>query len=33
MTDKVVIKTEGLTKQFGDFVATDHVTFEVQIAW
>ena len=29
MTDKVVIKAEGLTKQFGDFVATDHVTFEV----
>ncbi len=29
MTDKIVIKAEGLTKQFGDFVATDHVTFEV----
>lgn len=29
MTDKIVIQAEGLTKQFGDFVATDHVTFEV----
>ena len=29
MTDKIVIKAEGLTKRFGDFVATDHVTFEV----
>lgn len=29
MTDKIVIKAEGLTKQFGDFVATDHVSFEV----
>ena len=29
MTDKIVIRTEGLTKQFGDFVATDHVSFEV----
>ncbi len=29
MTDKIVITAEGLTKQFGDFVATDHVTFEV----
>ncbi len=30
MTDKIVIKAEGLTKRFGDFVATDHVTFEVR---
>lgn len=30
MTDKIVIKAEGLTKQFGDFVATDHVSFEVR---
>ena len=29
MTDKIVIKAEGLTKQFGDFVATNHITFEV----
>ena len=29
MTDKIVIKAEGLTKRFGNFVATDHVTFEV----
>lgn len=29
MTDKIVIRAEGLTKQFGDFVATDHVSFEV----
>ncbi len=29
MTNKIVIKAEGLTKRFGDFVATDHVTFEV----
>ncbi len=29
MTDKIVIRAEGLTKQFGTFVATDHVTFEV----
>ncbi len=29
MTDKIVITANGLTKQFGDFVATDHVTFEV----
>lgn len=29
MTDKIVIKAEGLTKQFGDFMATDHVSFEV----
>ncbi len=30
MTDKIVIRAEGLTKQFGTFVATDHVTFEVR---
>lgn len=30
MTEKIVIKAEGLTKQFGDFVATDHVSFEVR---
>ena len=29
MTDKIVIKAVGLTKRFGDFVAADHVTFEV----
>ncbi len=29
MTDKIVIKAEGLTKLFGNFVATDHVSFEV----
>ncbi len=29
MTDKIVIRAEGLTKRFGTFVATDHVTFEV----
>ena len=30
MTDKIVIKAERLTKQFGDFTATDHITFEVR---
>ncbi len=30
MTDNIVIKAEGLTKQFGTFVATDHITFEVR---
>ncbi len=30
MTDKIVIKAEGLTKRFGDFTATDHITFEVR---
>lgn len=30
MTDEIVIKAEGLTKRFGDFIATDHVTFEVR---
>lgn len=29
MTDEIVIKAEGLTKRFGTFTATDHVTFEV----
>lgn len=29
MTDKIVIKTEGLTKQFGNFIATNHISFEV----
>ena len=29
MTDEIVIKAEGLTKRFGNFTATDHVTFEV----
>ncbi len=30
MTDKIVIKAEGLTKQFGNFIATDHISFEVR---
>lgn len=30
MTDEIVIKAEGLTKRFGDFVATDHICFEVR---
>lgn len=29
MTEEIVIKARGLTKRFGDFVATDHVSFEV----
>lgn len=29
MTSEIVIKAVGLTKQFGNFVATDHITFEV----
>ena len=29
MTNEVVIKTEKLTKRFGDFIATNEVTFEV----
>lgn len=29
MNEKIVIEAEGLTKQFGDFVATDHITFQV----
>lgn len=28
--DNIVIKTNKLTKRFGDFVATDSITFEVQ---
>lgn len=27
--DNIVIKAEGLTKRFGTFTATDHITFEV----
>ena len=30
MTDKIVIHAERLTKQFGNFTATDHITFEVR---
>lgn len=30
MSDKDVIIAEGLTKQFGAFVATDHITFRVR---
>ncbi len=29
MTDNIVIKAEGLTKQFGNFIATNHISFEV----
>lgn len=29
MTDNIVIEAEGLTKRFGDFVATDHISFKV----
>ena len=29
MTDKLVIEAEGLTKQFGSFIATNHITFQV----
>lgn len=29
MTDEVVIKTEKLTKRFGDFIATNEITFDV----
>lgn len=29
MTDKIVIDAKGLTKQFGDFIATNHITFQV----
>lgn len=29
MTDKIVIQAERLTKQFGNFTATDHISFEV----
>lgn len=28
-TDKYVIEADGLTKQFGDFIATNHITFKV----
>lgn len=27
--DKYVIEADGLTKQFGDFIATNHITFKV----
>ena len=30
MNNGIVIKAEGLTKQFGDFVAVDHISFEVE---
>ncbi|MCI5776648.1 MAG: ATP-binding cassette domain-containing protein [Bacteroidales bacterium] len=30
LTDQYVIEAEGLTKQFGNFVATDHITFKVR---
>lgn len=30
MTDKIVIQAERLTKQFRNFTATDHITFEVR---
>src|SRR5690606_10770446 len=29
MTSEVVIKTDKLTKRFGDFIATNEITFEV----
>jgi len=29
MTDIIVIDAKGLTKQFGDFIATNHITFQV----
>jgi ABC-2 type transport system ATP-binding protein len=29
MTDEVVIKTDKLTKKFGDFIATNQISFEV----
>ena len=29
MTDQPAIKTEGLTRRFGDFTAVDHISFEV----
>ncbi len=29
MTDKIVIEAEGLTKQFGTFIATNHISFQV----
>lgn len=30
MTKGTVIQAEGLTKQFGDFIAVDHISFEVK---
>ena len=30
MTDENVITAENLTKRFGDFVATDHISFSVR---
>lgn len=30
MTDEIVIKAEELTKRFGNFTATDHISFEVR---
>ena len=30
MTEKIVIKAERLTKQFGNFIAADHITYEVR---
>ena len=30
MQDNYVIEADGLTKQFGSFVATDHITFKVR---
>ena len=30
MKDNYVIEADGLTKQFGSFVATDHITFKVR---
>ena len=29
-TDQPIIKVENLVKKFGNFVANDHLTFEVQ---
>ncbi len=29
MTNEIVIETDKLTKRFGDFVATNEITFEV----
>ncbi len=30
MDNTIVIKADGLTKQFGDFVAVDHISFDVK---
>jgi ABC-2 type transport system ATP-binding protein len=30
MTNEIVIRAEGLTKQFGDFIATNDISFEVR---